>query len=256
MAPNPLSAEEQAFVDGVVKASIRLAEFTADATTEYVRLDPAAGEFDDDARRSAGTLVETIAVGWREAERAGATDPRMVADLEAGAVVDLLGALQDSLVLALLGPEGARHMLLSADKAIARLETLAGVKPGAGAVAESDEAETAGDVATDLLDVTSEGAAFFTSLNDAGDVLETEGEARARVLLARFAVCGRSVDRNRRSMDAGDDDLRPSEQLLRSMVQGLVLRLSVDPGNRDLAIPISDLGVLASLVRDALTPGR
>jgi len=87
-------------------------------------------------------------------------------------------------------------------------------------------------------------------------VLGTEGEARARVLLARFAVCGRSVDRNRRSIDAGDDDLRPSEQLLRSMVQGLVLRLSMDPSNRDLAIPISDLAVWAGLVRDALTPGR
>jgi hypothetical protein len=255
VARNPLSAEEQSFVDGVVKASVRLAGFTGDVITEYVRLDPAAGEFDDDARRSAGTLVENIAVGWREAERAGATDPRMVADLEAGAVVDVLGAVQDSLVLALLGPEGARHMLLSADQAIARLEAIAGGNWDSGAVAQSEEADTAADPVTDLFNVTSEGAAFFSSLDDAGDVLGTEGEARARTLLARFAVCGRSVDRNRRSVDADDDDLRPSEQLLRSMVQGLVLRLSLDPTNRDLAIPISDLAVLAGLVRDALTPG-
>ena len=256
MARNPLSAEAQAFVDGVVQASVRLAGFTGDATTEYVKLDPAAGELDDDARRSAGTLVENIAVGWREAERAGATDPRMVADLEAEPVLDLLGAVQDSLVLALLGPEGAQHTLLSVDQAIARLEVLAGGNWDAGAVAQSGEAETAVDPVTGLFQVTSEGATFFSSLNDAGDVLGTEGEARARVLLARFAVCGRSVDRNRRSIDAGDDDLRPSEQLLRSMVQGLVLRLSMDPSNRDLAIPISDLAVLAGLVRDALTPGR
>jgi len=257
VARNPLSAEAQAFVDGVVQASVRLAGFTGDATTEYVKLDPAAGELDDDARRSAGTLVENIAVGWREAERAGATDPRMVADLEAEPVLDLLGAVQDSLVLALLGPEGARHMLLSVDQAIARLEALAGGKPDAGAVAvaEGGEAETATDPVTDLFDVTSEGAAFFSSLDDAGDVLGTEGEARARILLARFAVCGRSVDQNRRPIDAADDDLGPSERLLRSMVQGLVLRLSLDPTNRDLAIPISDLAVLAGLVRDALTPG-
>lgn len=256
MARNPLSAEAQAFVDGAVKASARLAGFTADATVEYITLDPAAGELDDDARRSAGSMVESIAVGWRDAERAGATEPRVVADLESGAVIDLLGAVQDSLVLALLGPEGAQHTLLSVDQAIARLEVLAGGNWDAGAVAQSGEAETAADPVTGLFQVTSEGATFFSSLNDAGDVLGTEGEARARVLLARFAVCGRSVDRNRRSIDAGDDDLRPSEQLLRSMVQGLVLRLSMDPSNRDLAIPISDLAVLAGLVRDALTPGR
>jgi hypothetical protein len=256
MARNRLSDEDQAFVDGVVEASVTLAGFTGDVATEYVALDPAAGPLDDDGRRLAGDLVERIATGWRAAERAGATHPQAIAELSSAGPIELIGALEDSLVLALAEPAAASELLLTADETIDRARRLAGVPPADEPAGKADtHSPPSPDPVTELFGALADGAAFFSGLRDGGDVLGVDGERRARALLTRFAAVGRWVDRDRDAVAAAGESIAPLEYVLRSMDQGLVLRLSSDPDRRDQALPIADVAVQAAMVRDSLAEG-
>jgi hypothetical protein len=251
VSPEKLSAEQRAFVQGAVDASIALGRFTVEAVRTYAELQPEGTGFEDEVRPAAGELLELTAVRWRRAEQAAATEVLVVEDLDAGEVVRTLGAVQDSLVVALAGrPE----RMIPVDDVLERASRMA-ADPGPPLAPGSDRddlTERFDALEGRVIDALGDASAFFPSLAPEGRRLsETEREA-ARDRLVDLAEAGRDADEARDLVDAfaGRFDLRPSLLLLRSMVSGLVLRLSEDPARREQAIPLPELGARLVPVRD------
>jgi hypothetical protein len=251
VSPEKLSAEQRTFVQGAVDASVALGRFAVEAVRTYVELQPEGSGFEDELRPAAGELLELTAVRWRRAEQAGATEVVVVEDLETAEVVRTLAAVQDSLVVALAGrPE----RMVSPDEVLERGMRMA-AEPGPPLAPGSDRDDLTGRfdaLERRVIDALGGASAFFPSLAPDGRRLSEPEREAARDRLLDLAEAGRDADAGRDLVDAFAErfDLRPSLLLLRSMVSGLVLRLSEDPARREQAIPLPELGARLVPVRD------
>ncbi len=244
--PDP---ELKALVERVVEASIRHGQTVPDIAIAYVSLNPLERELDGETRERAGRLAESIAEDWRQAELAGATEATVIEDLQSDDVVDLLGAMQDSLILTIDDRHDHRRdaTLISIDETTDRTRALAN-RDSLGRRPHPDDApgemerrfdELADGTVAALADVST---VYRELAPDGRELAEHEAES-ARGALERAAILGRDLDDNR-ELTAGlaeRRDLRPSLSLLRSMQAGLVLALSSDPGRRAQAITVPEL---------------
>lgn len=259
MSLDRLGAEDRAFVTRVVEVTTGFGSTVAEAATAYVSLNPTGQELEGEARLPAQELIERIAEQWRQAELVGATHVTAVEELQSEPVLSLLGAIEDSLVLALTSDPRHRALMVSLDETVERTSALAGSPEAQEELshpqaAEADEADEAPEELArrfdDLHDILShalgEASGFFVALGKGGDL--DEDELRSRV--EELAVCLRTFDIERDLVAAFSDrlDVRPSLALLRTMLHALVLRLSEDPARRAQAISISELGTRAAPV--------
>jgi hypothetical protein len=237
--PDP---ELKALVERVVEASIRHGKTAPDIAVAYVSLNP----LEDTSRGRAQQLVERIAADWRQAELAGATEATVIEDLGSADVVDLLAAIQDSLILALGEPNDQGSIpILSVDEATARTHALAN---GDRQTQErTDLADKDVGRFDELADRTIAALADVSTIYrelapDGRELPEHEAESTRRAL-ERAAILGRDLDYNRdfAAALARRRDLRPSLGILRTMQQGLVLALSANPQHRAQAIAVPEL---------------
>jgi hypothetical protein len=113
---------------GQVGAELRLEALSA--ARRYAELAPAERPLDADGRAEVRELLERLAAQWREAEDLYVTE--LGEDVLPRDAAMLLGALEDSLVLA-LSDDGAGHAtMLTSEQVAARVEELRarGVWPG------------------------------------------------------------------------------------------------------------------------------
>jgi len=253
MLPDGVTDEQRAFVKRATDAEVQMRAILIDAATAYIALDPAGRELDEQARDQALEWVERIAVDWREAELAEATDPPVEDELSAARIHRLLAAIQDSLILALTGGPAHHSGTLSANEVTNRIADLA--EDGAWesaylrprlATPEGNPDELArrfDELELQVLKAVGEAATVFPSIAPDEPDLDEAQVAGCREHLVVLAACGRELDRERDLVDALVErrDLRPSIGMLHSMVQALVLRLADDPERRAQATPLQDL---------------
>lgn len=270
MYPEGLSAEDQAFVDRVVKATTGFGETLMDAAITYVDLNSPEQELEEgEPRLRAQELIESLAEQWRQAEVIGATHLIAIDELQSEDFLSLVGAIEDSLVLALTSDPRHRPLMLSLDETGERTKAIGGMSHREEGSLHPRTAKTDGtweelvrhfEPLDDLLVRTLDQAFdFFLALGKRG---ELDHDA-LRELPEQLAVCLRSFDAERTlvaAIAAERLDVRPSLALLRTMLQGLVLRLSEDPSRRAQAIPIPELGTRVAPVFEAFkaldeTPG-
>jgi len=244
-----LSDEERVALERLTEALEDLGETFEEAVSTYASLDPRGQELEGEARLDAQGLIERIAERWRQAELTGATDPRVADDPQAQQILLLLGAFEDSLILALAGDPRHRHLVLSPDEAIERMEELAAlsdldegfVQPRAAKAPKPAEALTRRlDVLDDLLNrAMGEASGFFLDLKRDGEL----DEHAARERMEELAVCLRTFDVDGLAAAFAERlYVAPTLALLRTMLHAIVMRLSEDPDRRAQAIPLSELG--------------
>lgn len=253
-----LSPEEREIADRLGEVTGDFAEPLVEGVTAYISLDPPNRELDGGARLEARELIERIAEQWRRAELAGATLVAAVEVLKSEPILSLAGAIEDSLILALHPDPQHRHLMLSVDEALEREQALADlghggdglVDPPAGKASEAqEELSERFEELIDLLGFTlNEALDFFIPLGKGGDF----DEDAARDRMEELAVCLRAFDTDRGLAAAFTErfDVRPTLALLRTMVQGLVLRLSEDPARRAQFIPTPELGWRIGLIHE------
>lgn len=246
------TAEQRAFAERVAKTSGDIRVMLVDAATAYVAL-PRDRQLDNGALEPAWEWVERIAVQWRDAEQAGATHPTVEQDLSSERPHRLLGAIEDSLVLATLGALDDLPLTLSSEEAIGRMAELeedgawdgTDIRPRSQEpVGEQEDLAARLDALADAtIAVLAEVSTVYRSVAPDGRVLDGDETAEVREGLRRAAVCGRSLDVERALTTELADrrDLYPSLGILRTMQQGLVLTLSADPERRARAIPVPEL---------------
>src|ERR671925_396191 len=122
MCPDDLTADEQELIKRAAEAVMRLRTVVLDVAGVYVRLDPDERGLDADARGLAAGQVERVAELWRDAELLGSWEIEREVGWEGPG--DVLGALQDSLLLALSSHPERRGEVLPVTEAVERLEAL------------------------------------------------------------------------------------------------------------------------------------
>lgn len=261
MFPRPrLTSEQRAFAQGVAATAGQMRVMLVDAATTYVALNPLDRPFDDEAHEHAWDWVERIAVQWRDAEEAGATHPTVEQDLSSERPHQLLGAIEDSLILAAIGDPDHRALILSIDETTHRIGELdvdgawetVDIRPRDATLnGEHDELLRRFDeLETRVLEAVGEAALAFPKMAPDDSKLSEAQVADCREHLIALAACGQELDHERALVAALIErrDLRPSTGMLRSMVQALVLRLSDDPERRAHATPLRDLAERYQLV--------
>lgn len=256
-----ITPEQEAFAKRVASTTARMRVLLVDAATAYVSLEAPDERGDVGTLEQAWDWAERIAVQWREADQAGATDPIVEEDLSSERPHRLLGAIEDSLILTAVGDLDQRSLALPIEETTNRITELD--EDGAWDTVDIRRRETppSGDLdervarfdqlEMRLLGAVSEAAAFFPRLVPDGRDLTGNELAESRKQLASLAACGRELDRER---DLLTDllerrDLRPSIGVLRSMQHALVLRLSDDPDRRQAALPLPELAERFAPVR-------
>jgi len=259
MFDDPLTPEQQAAMDrlsdGERVAMERMVEVMAglgatigEGAMTYVSLDPQGRALEGDARLEAQELIERIAEQWRQAELSGATDVRTIRELRSEPALSLLGAIEDSLILALTGDPRYRQLMLSLDDANERTGALAGFSelvegsaqppPSTGETWE-ELTPRFRELDRHLRHALDGATEVFVALGQRGEL----DEDAARERLEELAVCLRACDVERRMIVAfaERDDLRPLVAVLRTVLHGLVLLLAEDPARRAQAIALSEL---------------
>ncbi|HEY1276530.1 MAG TPA: hypothetical protein VGF25_16590 [Thermoleophilaceae bacterium] len=245
-----LTAEEEALIRRAAETTMRLRLAVVDVAGVYVRLGPDARGLDVAARGRAAAEVERVAELWRDGEMAGSWE----VEREVGwaAPGHLLGALQDSLILALSSRPGRRAQLLPVDEAVRRVEALEaeGAFEGldrvgegsAGGDAPPRPGEQTDALADSLIVACARTFAFYLDLAPDGRPLEARS-VEALECLEAAASCNRALDRERDLLEqpGAGPRLDPARAILRAMQNGLVLALSGDPARRAKAMPAGEL---------------
>jgi len=254
MSSERLPREDGALLDRVREATVRMHEFLFELTESYVRLGSDGRVLDPDESAAAQESVERIAAVWREAELANATDPGIERELGSKRVHDLIGAIEDSLVLARSSDPQTRSVAMSADEVIARMheivqegDELPHLRSARHGLSEQelrhggdDLVETFDRLERQVAAMLEAGSEFYIELGSDSDQARL---SEASNLVARLAIVAREVDVEHRLLASMVDrrDLAAAMRLLRSMQQGLILRVSTDLDRRALAIPIDEL---------------
>jgi hypothetical protein len=105
---------------GRLAASIRLSVLPT--AKSYVLMDPGHRPLDDESRTSASELLEQVSLKWREAEDLLVT--ALGDDVLPRDVIELLAAIEDSLVLAMSDDEAGRASILTVDQVMERVGAL------------------------------------------------------------------------------------------------------------------------------------
>jgi len=251
-----LSAEERAVLDRVLEATAALGETGVAAAGTYGWLDPQSRALGREARLDGQEQIERIAKQWRQAELTGATEPSVIEELQSEPVLSLAAAIEDSLILALTADSRHRELMLSLDEAIERTGALVGYRDPPEELAhpqaeKADETEEErgrrfDDLNDLVVNTVQEGLDVYVALRDCGE----PDEDALRESLKKLAVSLRTCDVERGLVAAFSEreDLRGSIGLLRTMLHGVVLRLSEDPARQAQAIPPSELGARGTLL--------
>lgn len=248
-----VTPEQRALVDRASAASAQMRKMLVDAATDYVALKAPGRDLDDQAREQTWEWVERIAVQWRSAEQAGATHVAVEDELSSHRPHQLLGAIEDSLILAVASDPEHHHLMLSTDETLVRIAELdedgawerVDIRPRPVEPAgERSELSARLDALADAtIAALAEVSTVCRSLAPDGRLLGPDEVTSAREALGRAAACGRSLDADRdlTAALATRRDLRPSLGILRTMQQGLVLVRSADPQRRAQAITVPEL---------------
>jgi len=249
MCPDALTSEQREFADRAARETARLSTMLGEVAEAYLLLNPEEFDLEDERREQGFLTLEASAAVWRRAERAWATEAGIERETGAQEQNDLLGAITDSLVLALSAAAEHRRRVIASDEVVARFAQMSGEAAPAETTeppdtAVEDDAVHRFDALCDAtLAALAEVSALYRELAPDGRALEAGEADRARHASETAALRARDLDANRSllTLVAGRRDLRPSVYLLRCLQYSLILALSSEPDRRARAIGVPEL---------------
>jgi hypothetical protein len=276
------STRERALVNDATRAKAALVNEFTDALVAY-RAMLVSGATDN-----ASEWVERLALRWREAGEERKLE-QFGDDFLPEAGLDLLAALESSLVLAHVGDERDRSLTLdepellqrvllvgsqggvwsdwdqALEPAVAGLErTLGGpvdrgrrlTRPKAPVLPRRRRIARARELVASIDETMTETAVFYRALAPDGRKLSQRERAQALDRIRAGAVCARTIDTEHDVIPEDDHEFfRPGYALLRSMQRSLALAVSDDPVRRKKAMPLSEMQARAFMMDQQLAHG-